>query len=191
MPVLTDAPINLDPSLDNDPILRRQGQRRRINPVVLSPGRMNTAWEPDLSDDTGINRSEAPRKRFVVPAATAAIPRDVAADSIPLQIWEGTVLEVDRAAGVMQVLLSAKIGEIPRHTGEVELEWVSDQDQDLVRPGAVFYLTLFKRTKHGSVENAQELRFRRRPSWSALQLKQVEQDADLLLSKLKALPYSE
>jgi hypothetical protein len=110
---------------------------------------------------------------------------------MPLQVWEGTVLDVDRAGGVMQVLLNAKIGGIPRHTGEIELEWVSDQDQDLVRPGAVFYLTLFKRTKRGSVENAQELRFRRRPSWSAAQLKQIEEDAVLLLSKMKALPTSE
>jgi len=90
----------------------------------------------------------------------------------------------------MQVLLDAKIGQMPPHTGEVELEWVSDQDQDLVRPGAVFYLTLFKRTKRGSIENAQELRFRRRPSWSAAQLKQIEADAAMLLSKMKALPAS-
>ena len=66
---------------------------------------------------------------------------------MPLQIWEGTVLDINRAAGVMQVLLDAKIGQMPRHTGEIDLEWVDDQDQDLVRPGAVFYLTLFKRTK--------------------------------------------
>jgi hypothetical protein len=72
--------------------------------------------------------------------------------------------------------------------GEIDLEWVAEQDQDLVRPGAVFYLTLFKRTKRGSVENAQELRFRRRPAWSSGQLKQIEQDAARLLAKMKPLP---
>ncbi len=90
----------------------------------------------------------------------------------------------------MQVLLDAKIGQMPRHTGEIDLEWVSEQDQDLVRPGAVFYLTLFKRTKHGSIENSQELRFRRRPSWTVAQLKQIEEDAATLLSKMKTLPTS-
>ena len=120
--------------------------------------------------------------------ADAMVPREVSANSTPLQIWEGTVLEVNRAASVMQVLLDAKIGQIPRHTGEIELEWVSDQDQDLVCPGAVFYLTLFKRSKRGSIENAQELRFRRRPSWSAAQLKQIEEDAAMLLSKIKRCP---
>jgi hypothetical protein len=118
-----------------------------------------------------------------------ALP-EISADSTPLQIWEGTVVEVDRSAGVMQVLLDAKIGQMPRHTGEIELQWVAEQDQDLLRPGAVFYLTLFKRTKRGSVENSQELRFRRRPAWSSAQLKKIQQDAATLLSKMTALPSS-
>jgi hypothetical protein len=75
--------------------------------------------------------------------------------------------------------------------GEIDLEWVAEQDQDLVRPGAVFYLTLFKRTTRGSVENAQELRFRRRPAWSTAQLRRVEQEAAMLLSKMKPLPTCE
>lgn len=112
-------------------------------------------------------------------------------DSAPLQIWEGTVLKVDHEAGAMQVLLDAKMGQVPRHSAEIDLEWVSDQDKDLVRPGAVFYLTLFKRTKRGSVENAQELRFRRRPSWSLTQLKRIEESASSLAAKMKALPIAE
>jgi len=83
------------------------------------------------------------------------------------------------------------MGQVPRHSAEIDLEWVSDQDKDLVRPGAVFYLTLFKRTKRGSVENAQELRFRRRPSWSLNQLKRIEESAPSLAAKMKALPIAE
>ena len=119
--------------------------------------------------------------------ANVSVLREVTADSTPLQVWEGTVLEVDHAARVMQVLLDAKIGQMPRHTGEIDLDSVSPQDQDLVRPGAVFYLTLYKRTIP-SVENIQELRFRRRPSWSAAQLIQIERDASMFLSKMKGLP---
>jgi len=77
-----------------------------------------------------------------------------------------------------------------RHTGEIDLEWVSEQDLALVGPGAVFYLTLFKRTKSGSIENAQELRFRRRPSWSEVQLEQIAEDATRVLAKMKAVPTS-
>lgn len=118
------------------------------------------------------------------------LSRDIIANSTPLQIWEGAVVTVDRTAGTMQVLLDAKMGQMPQHTGEIDLEWVDDQDQDLVCPGAVFYLTLFKRAKP-SVENAQELRFRRRPAWSASQIEQVERDAAMLRSKMKARPIAE
>lgn len=150
--------------------------------------RTTAVWEPRLSDDTALAASGAPQRRFAAPITNAALPREVSADSIPLQIWEGTVLDVNHTDLIMQVSLDAKVGQMPRHTGEIELEWVADQDQDLVRPGAVFYLTLFKRTRRGSVENSQELRFRRRPSWSEAQLRQIEEDAAMLLSKMKTLP---
>ncbi len=143
-----------------------------------------------MHGDTAVAGSDAPQRMFVAPMADAAVPREVSADSTPLQIWEGTVLEIDRAVGAMDVVLDAKIGQMPRHTAQIDLEWVSEQDQELVRPGAVFYLTLFKRTTRGSVENSQELRFRRRPSWTAAQLRQVDEDAAMLLSKMKTLPVS-
>ena len=189
MIVSTDVPMILGSFLAGEPELRRQGEARRVKPVMLQVSRTTAARDPARSDDTALAGSEVPQRTYAAPMANAVVPREVSANSMPLQIWEGTVLDVNRAAGVMQVLLDAKIGQMPRHTGEIDLEWVDDQDQDLVRPGAVFYLTLFKRTKP-SVENAQELRFRRRPSWSAAQLKQIEEDAAMLLSKMKPLPTS-
>ncbi len=142
--------------------------------------------KPDLTHAPVTTTDWVPSRMFSPPRGT--LPPTASADSTPLQIWEGTVVEVDNNARVMRVSLNAKIGLIPRHMGEIDLEWVTEQDQDLVRPGAVFYLTLFKRTKRGSVENAQELRFRRRPAWSTGQLRQVEHDAAMLLSKMKPLP---
>ncbi len=154
---------------------------------MLQISRTTADRNPDLPEGTALTRSGAPQRTFAAPMTNASVLREVRADSVPLQVWEGTVLTVDHAAGVMQVLLEAKIGHMSGHTGEIELDSVSQQDQDLVRPGAVFYLTLYKRTIP-SVENIQELRFRRRPSWSAAQLAQVEQDASMFLSKMKALP---
>ena len=109
-------------------------------------------------------------------------------DAAVIQMWEGKVLGIDRAKSVMEVLLEAKFGNIPPHTGDIELQWVSPQDLELASIGAIFYLTLFKRTKRGSIENAQELRFRRLPTWSRDQLAQVKRDADMLRSKMKARP---
>jgi hypothetical protein len=104
-----------------------------------------------------------------------------------IQVWEGTVLSVDRENQSMLAKLHAKIGAIPDHSGEIDLEWVADQDSDLVCPGAVFYLTLCKKRKTGgTIENSQELRFRRRPSWSQQQIVSIDAAAERLLSKLRA-----
>lgn len=173
--------------LDIDPVSRRQGDPIRIGPITSWINKTTVAREPGQSPIKQSAKSEIPDRTYTAPVASAVVARVISADSTPLQIWEGTVIDVDRGAGSMHVLLEAKIGQVPRHTAEIDLEWVSDQDQDLVCPGAVFYLTLFKRTKP-SVENAQELRFRRRPSWSVSQLKQIDEAAGLLLSKMKVLP---
>ena len=145
--------------------------------------------DPDWLSDSVPTSAQNQKRSFDFPKSMPWTPTNV--DSAPLQIWEGTVLQVDREAGVMYVLLDAKIGQVPRHTADIDFQWVSDQDEDLVLPGAVFYLTLFKRTKRGSIQNSQELRFRRRPSWSPTQLKHIDDNASELLSKMKALPIAE
>lgn len=143
------------------------------------------------SPDFDIASAQSPDKSFAAPLPPAAYQRSVSSDSSVIQLWEGKVIDVDQDLGLMRVLLDAKMGKVPSHTGEIELQWVSDQDMDLVRPGAIFYLTLYKRTKRGSIENAQELRFRRLPSWTRQQIAQVERDANMLLSKMKARPIAE
>lgn len=120
----------------------------------------------------------------------AAIPVGIAetedADAAVIQVWEGTVLEIDSVRRSMRVQLHAKIGDIPDHVGEIDLEWVADQDLDLVAPGAVFYLTLFKkRRRGGTIQNSQELRFRRRPAWTRQQLGKIVEIAEQLRTKLR------
>ncbi len=182
--ISTDVLATSSLSLVGDPADRRHDEGRKFKLVERLTGTTRPT-ELEFPRGTAFDRVEDPQKIFEPLMARKTLPSDVSANSTPLQIWEGTIVEVDRATGVMQVLLDAKMGQIPQHTGEIELKWVDEQDQDLVRPGAVFYLTLFQRIKP-SIENAQELRFRRRPAWSAPQLKQVEEDAAVLLSKIKA-----
>lgn len=135
--------------------------------------------------------SQRIEKAFLPPQRAKAVETPVGADASVIQLWEGRVLGVDSQNEVMSVLLCARIGQVPDHTGEIDLQWVSDQDRDLVQPGAVFYLTLFKRLRRGSVENAQELRFRRRPAWSRQQIQRIQADAAMLRSKMKARPIAE
>jgi hypothetical protein len=149
---------------------------------------------PQIAEMEGTTTSlvDAPPPEYYVATSAAAPTEPVSADAAVIQVWEGTVFSVDRARHSMLAKLHAKLGTVPDHAGEIDLEWVADQDADLVSPGAVFYLTLYKRRKKGgTIENSQELRFRRRPSWSRRQIASIEAVAVDLMSKLKASAPSE
>lgn len=188
MPVPTDIFVPTKLFRKSDTTYRRQAKGGELR-IVNKSLRTTISHDPDKSPSFPLTSTQSLQRSFESPIPTVWSPTK--ADSTPLQIWEGTVLKADHASGVMYVLLDAKMGQVPRHTAEIDLEWVADQDADLVGPGAVFYLTLFKRTKRGSIENSQELRFRRRPSWSSSQLKRIDEDASKLVAKMKALPIAE
>jgi hypothetical protein len=186
MTVSTELQISMGSPMGLDPIGKRQGVITAPKPVVQYVSPTTGDWSLRRAESTELLPTGAPRRTFVPPTNVSTMP-EVKPDSTPLQVWEGTVVSVDNAAGIMQVVLDAKIGQMPRHTAEIELSDVSSQDEDLVRPGAVFYLTLYKRTLP-SVENVEELRFRRRPSWSSTQLARIDKEATKFLSKMKAPP---
>jgi len=165
---------------------------------VISPRRLKrgSTWRTSFDEKAG-QLFESPNSVSPDPVdffrtPVSLLPVVVKEDTMPLQIWEGVVQSVDKEEGVMHVILNAKMGEVPRHSADIDMQWVSEQDKNLVEPGAVFYLTLFKLTKKGgSIQNAQELRFRRRPSWSASQLRDIENGVAELHSKMKELPTAE
>lgn len=142
-------------------------------------------------DDSYASRSQIPLRQVVPPVVLSNRRSVNGANAAVIQVWEGKVLSVDPERGVMETTLEAKVGSVPPHAAEIDLQWVSDQDRDLVEPGAIFYLSLFKRTKHGSIENTQELRFRRLPAWTRKQVAEVHEDAARMLKKLKARPLAE
>lgn len=98
----------------------------------------------------------------------------------PIAIWEGEVKSVDNNARMMYVYLRSKLGKFEDHSAEISLEWVTMQDQDLVQPGAVFYWTLYKETRRGSIKNSQELRFRRLPNWSRSLVDRIREESNKL-----------
>lgn len=167
------------------------GDVRLLAKLKKQPMAYEFGQTPSADQDYVIAKAQSQEKPFVAPLPLSNLPRPEAADSSVIQVWEGKVLEVDHDNRVMQVFLEAKIGRVPSHTGEIELQWVSEQDMDLVCPGAIFYLTLSKRMKRSGIENAQELRFRRLPSWTKQQIAQVEREANMLLSKMRARPIAE
>jgi len=187
MNVSNSSDINLESS-----VFKGNDSTDKLQAVIAGFRPIEITRETTIKDeyDNSFNITHTNKKNKYEPPVQG-IWSPAIADSTPLQIWEGTVINVNNDDKVMNVLLEAKLDQVPRHSASIDLEWVSDQDKDLLVPGAVFYLTLFKRTKRGSIENSQELRFRRRPSWSKAQVDRIEKTAEVLLAKMKTLPRAE
>lgn len=158
-------------------------------PEIGFRGDSSTAFVDET--ECGETSTTAKNKEVILPLPQIIIDHSADIDATVIQLWEGRVLEVDLQNELMQVLLTAKIGQIPEHSAEIELQWVSEQDRDLVVAGAVFYLTLYKQTRRGSIKNSQELRFRRRPAWTKQQVQKIYSDADLILAKMQSRPIVE
>lgn len=154
------------------------GVERESNASVTAQASQNS---PDITRTLSLGE----HARFATPVPVA-VANTLDADAAVIQIWEGTVLSVDPEAKSFVADLRAKIGTVPEHRGELSLQYVAPQDEDLVREGAVFYLTLYnRRKKGGTIENSQELRFRRLPSWSHSQLVKVEEISSRLRAKMR------
>lgn len=90
-----------------------------------------------------------------------------------VEMFEGVVQRV--CDDTMEVILRAKISkEIPDHVMAIDLSFVQFQDRELVAPGAVFYLTMFRETTGRTIKNSEEIRFRRQPNWNRTMLKRLE-----------------
>lgn len=180
MSTLVRSPSLTPPILDSQSLFFQDDEDLMANyrPYIINDANTQVSV---LSEETG----RAARKVELAPVRVIrkGVPRVV---SQPIEIWEGTVLSVDQASGNFDACLVAKLSDTPRHTGTFSFEWVSTQDIDLIESGAVFYLTLYKESERSSVRNAQEIRFRRMPSWSDRQIRNVNSLAVLFASNIEA-----
>lgn len=102
-----------------------------------------------------------------------------------IQEWEGAVDEV------FEEFFTAYLRDLTgneKHAGEVAelpIDDVSNDDRMLLRPGAVFFLTIGRVTRiNGQVERTAQIVFRRLPAWTATQLDRATQQAESLSSFL-------
>lgn len=150
------------------------------------------ALELDHSASTNTCESEVvesffkPRKIATKPLPVVRSNEIVNTFAAPLEVWEGTVVHVEK--DFMEVSLDSKTHQVAKHLAEIDFELVVPQDRDLVKPGAVFYLSFYEKRVNGSMRYAKELRFRRLPSWSASQIARINAEAEVLLKKFKVPP---
>lgn len=141
--------------------------------------------QPYMPEERECETAAGPAVKTEVEVVKPILPHETPnSSSTVIQTFEGAVLEVDQNAGVMTASLRAKFGNFVEHSAVIDLSQVHEQDHDLVRPGAVFYLTLFRKHTHGSLQNFQEIRFRRAPTWSSKQVNKIWSMADDLAANL-------
>ena len=100
-----------------------------------------------------------------------------------IHLWEGRVLSVDTKNNYMNTLLVSETDNMEDHRATISLEWVVDQDLDLIIPGAIFYLIMYKEKYRGTIKNSQELLFQRLPKWSHSQIRKISNKSKILFSK--------
>lgn len=84
---------------------------------------------------------------------------------VPLQRWEGVVLEVEGEH--FSARLTNLTADGPLEEAQLQLIDVADEDLDLVQRGAVFYWSIgYMNSSSGQRSRVSTLRFRRLPVWS-------------------------
>jgi len=89
-----------------------------------------------------------------------------------LQSWEGYVIEKydDHFKGRITDLTE----QLPDEEVEILLDDVSDDDLNLVVPGAIFYWYVGYETEKGTTKRSSIIRFRRMPRWTKSDFKKAE-----------------
>lgn len=111
--------------------------------------------------------------------------RDVNEAAVTIARWEGVVSSVNEELGTMTVVLRSKGGSEPDHTCDILLSSVSTDDEDLIEPGAVFYLEQTKRHFRKTLTLLQSLSFRRLPAWSVTTIKAMEESGSRLRKRFR------
>lgn len=95
---------------------------------------------------------------------------------IALQKWEGVVLQVMEEYFLARLIDLTNEG--PDEEAELPIEEISQEDLDLVKPGAVFYWSIgYLDRCSGQRTRASVIRFRRLPAWNSEEIEAAKQEA--------------
>jgi hypothetical protein len=103
-----------------------------------------------------------------------------------LQEWEGTVTEVKDESFVCDLVDITAGHSIPEEIAELPIDEISEDDRDLLRPGALFRWTIGYYEAGGVRRKTSQVQFRRLPMWRPQDLKKSEEWADKMAKFLAA-----
>jgi hypothetical protein len=155
-----------------------------VDPTSL-PSSKTRSLDPNLvqADTTAFLGNSLPQEEPVSPVVFLRRAPLVQNRFIPLQKWEGTVLQVLKESFFARLvdLTSGGMDE----EAEFPLEEVSDADRSLVEPGAVFYWNIgYVDSLSGQRTRASVIRLRRLPVWGAEELERAKQKAQYMSDEL-------
>lgn len=97
--------------------------------------------------------------------------------------WEGVVEKVD--GDEFTARLRAIDDDVPDEVVALRIGRVSEEDRELIEPGAVFYWNIGEsRTSDGQLENYSEIRFRRLPKHTGRDRERAERQASDLREEI-------
>lgn len=157
-------------------------RERPVENPVLAGG--TNKLDPTTTETQGSNvaPNEGPgRKKDRIPKPMVLRPHQAPRNTFEArQLWEGIVEEVRPRTSELVVTLRALSDHTsPPERGVLSLEEVPDSDRGLVAPGAIFYWSIgYERTVSGQKRSVSEVRFRRLPSWTKSELRQIRGEAE-------------
>jgi hypothetical protein len=155
-------------------------------PVVSAVGPKSLKLSGDLID----SESEYFGHRVAAHVVRRAVPKmepiQISA-SAPVGVWEGEITDVDSKGKMFSARLVPLRGSDVDVSGDISFEQINPEDVELVVPGAVFYLEIFRRYVKRQLSYSQQVRFRRLPSWTSDMVQRVSEIArELRGSEIKS-----
>lgn len=98
---------------------------------------------------------------------------------ISLQKWQGYVLKVSDTS--LFVRLVDLTQNAPDEEAEIPIEEISEDDRDLIKPGAIFYWSIgYLDSYSGQRSRVSVVRFQRIPAWSKAEIDAAHREAERL-----------
>lgn len=170
--------------------LERARETWRRIPVADVPTKPLVSQEdalsgPSLQSSSGTQSTEAAFAGMFV-ARRPVLFAEEQAPELPeqflvLQDWEGVVDSIGPRTFTARLRDRTNKETYASEMAELPIADVSDDDRELLRPGAIFYMTVGRLTRpSGRQDRVGRLVFRRLPAWTASTLRRAEQRAERL-----------
>ncbi len=166
------------------PHLLESAHRTSVVQTLLDTSPKRTPWviskpERGAAGTTGsfLACADAIQGVARIPEIAVPLPPPKQTSSRLLGMWEAYVTSIEDQVFTAR-LIDLK-GNDPDHEAEFDIASVSDFDLDLLEVGAVFYWSItYIHSLAGQRSTTSDIRFRRRPVWSAQDLRNPEKEAE-------------